>query len=148
MKKFYVELTAGFFVLAGVLCLAYLSIRFGGVDVFKKEGYEVKAKFSEIGGLRSGAPVFIAGVNIGRVTKVSLKDYTARVSLWVRGDIDLPEDTIAAVKTRGLIGEKYIALSPGGALKNIPPGGQIRETQSAVDLESLISKYAFGEVEE
>ncbi|MBS3764787.1 MAG: outer membrane lipid asymmetry maintenance protein MlaD [Planctomycetes bacterium] len=147
MKKFYVELTAGFFVLAGILCLGYLSIRFGGFEIFKKEGYEVEAKFSEIGGLRTGAPVVIAGVDVGRVSEIALENYAAEVRLWVRGDIDLPEDTIASVKTRGLIGERFIALSPGGALKNIPPGGQIRETQSAVDLESLISKYAFGEVE-
>lgn len=147
MKKFYIELTAGVFVLLGILAFAYLSIQLGGVNLLGGEAYEVTATFSQVGALRGGAPVVIAGVDVGEVQDVRLKNYAAIVRMHIRSDIELPTDSIASIRTRGLIGEQYVAVSPGGARETVEPGGRITETEPAIDLHSLIAKYAFGEVE-
>ncbi len=144
--KLNLELVVGVFLLAGILCLGYLSVRLGKVDVWGKPGYRVFAVFSDIGGLRDGAPVEVAGVEVGQVEGIRLEDYEARVVLRVKPGLVLREDTIVSVKTRGLIGEKFIQISPGAADEVIRPGGRIRQTESAVDLEAIISKYAFGEL--
>lgn len=146
MKRFYIHMSAGVFVLIGLLCLGWLSVRLGGTRALQAKGYGVQAVFSNIGGLRTGAPVVIAGVEVGSVTGISLNDYAAHVEMHLDREVELPQDSIASVKTRGLIGEKYIAISPGAAMEYIEAGGRIRETEPAVDLESLISEYAFGEV--
>lgn len=147
MNKYYLELTAGIFVLAGVLCLGYLSVTLGGVRLGGHEGYSISAEFSNVGGLRPGAQVVIAGVEVGRVTDVTLDDYAARVTMKVNDDVNLPQDCIASIHTEGLIGQKYVSISPGAAPENIEPGGTIRQTEPAIDLRSLISKYAFGDME-
>ena len=144
--KLNLELVVGVFLLAGILCLGYLSVRLGKVDVWGKPGYRVFAVFSDIGGLRDGAPVEVAGVEVGQVEGIRLEDYEARVVLRVKPGLVLREDTIVSVKTRGLIGEKFIQIRPGAADDVIRPGGRIRQTESAVDLEAIISKYAFGEL--
>ena len=144
--KLNLELVVGLFLLAGILCLGYLSVRLGKVDVWGKPGYRVFAVFSDVGGLRDGAPVEVAGVEVGQVEGIRLEDYEARVVLRVKPGLVLREDTIVSVKTRGLIGEKFIQISPGAADEVIRPGGRIRQTESAVDLEAIISKYAFGEL--
>ena len=147
MKKFDLELAVGLFIVAGIICLGYLSIRLGKMEVFRQKGYEVYALFSEIGGLKVGSPVVIAGVDIGRVKDVTLDQYQARVVLNLPKGLKIQEDAIASIKTKGLIGEKYITITPGGAEKLIQPGGRIRETQSAIDVEELVSKFIFGKVE-
>lgn len=146
MKKFDLEVAVGLFMIAGILCLGYLTIKLGRMNVLGKEGYELHAVFSNTGGLKTGASVVIAGVDVGRVEQITLDDYRARVSLSVPRDIKIQEDAIASVKTKGLIGEKYIEITPGGSEKNIKPGGRIRDTQPAVDMEHLISNYVFGKL--
>ena len=147
MHKRSIEITVGIFMLLGILCLAYMSIRFGKMEVFSKKSYDVYGIFTDVGGLRVGASVSIAGVDVGRVKSISLNEqYEAKVVLSLNAGIQLQEDSIASVKTKGLIGEKYVGITPGGAEEVIKPEGRIRETESAVDLESMISKYAFGEV--
>jgi phospholipid/cholesterol/gamma-HCH transport system substrate-binding protein len=89
----------------------------------------------------------IAGVEVGRIKNISLEDYQARVVLNVAEGIKIQEDAIASIKTRGLIGEKFVEITPGAAEKMVPPGGRIRETQPPIDFEDLISKYVFGKVE-
>ena len=138
------ELVVGIFMIVGVLCLGYLSIKLGKIDVLGRPGYEVYAIFSDIGGLRSGSPVVIAGVDVGLVESIRLEDYEARVVLQINPGLQLHDDAVVSVKTRGLIGEKYIQISAGAADEIIKPGGRIRQTESAVDIEALISKYAFG----
>ena len=138
------ELIVGAFMVVGILCLGYLSIKLGNVEVLGQRGYEVFAIFSDTGGLRDGAPVVIAGVEIGRVARIHLEDYEARVVLQINPGLQIHADAVVSVKTRGLIGEKYIQISAGAADDRIPPGGRIRQTESAVDIEALISKYAFG----
>ena len=138
------ELVVGVFMVVGILCLGYLSIKLEKLEVLGRRGYELFAVFSDIGGLRNGAPVVIAGVDIGRVESIGLEDYEARVVLQINPGLQMHEDAIVSIKTRGLIGEQYVQISAGAADEIIKSGGRIRRTESAVDIEALISKYAFG----
>ncbi len=146
MKKFDLELTVGLFIIAGILCLGYLSVKLGKMEVLGGKGYDLYAIFSQVGGLKSGASIEIAGVDIGRVKNITLDKYQARVVMDLSESVRIQEDAIASIKTKGLIGEKYIEITPGGSEKIIGPGGQVRETQPAVDLEELLSKYVFGKI--
>lgn len=146
MNRYALEVSVGIFVLAGMIALGYLSIKLGKLDVFGSSGYEVKARFEDIGGLKSGSTVEIAGVEIGRVTGIGLKDYEALITFQIFPGVELQEDAIASVRTKGLIGEKYVQITPGGSDELIKPGGTIRETESAIDFERLISNYIFGKV--
>lgn len=144
MRKFDVELSVGLFIIVGIICLGYLSIRLGKMEVFGGEGYEVYAIFSNSGGLKTGSSILIAGVAVGRVKDITLEDYQARVVMYIQKHVEIQEDAIASIKTKGLIGEKYVEITAGGSEKIIQPAGQIRETQPAVDFEQLISNYVFG----
>ena len=146
MKKFDLELAVGLFIIAGILCLGYLSIKLGKMEIMGERGYEVYGVFSNIGGLKVGSSVEIAGVDVGRVKSIVLDDYQARVVFNFPKGLTIQEDAIASIKTRGLIGEKYIEITPGGSEKVIKPGGRIRETQPAIDMEELISKFVFGKI--
>jgi phospholipid/cholesterol/gamma-HCH transport system substrate-binding protein len=146
MKKFDLELAVGLFIIAGILCLGYLSIKLGKMEIMGERGYEIYGVFSNIGGLKVGSSVEIAGVNVGRVKSIVLNDYQARVVFNFPKGLTIQEDAIASIKTRGLIGEKYIEITPGGSEKVIKPGGRIRETQPAIDMEELISKFVFGKI--
>ena len=146
MKKFDLELAVGFFMIIGIICLGYLSIKLGKMEVFGDEGYEIQAIFSNSGGLKSGSSVIIAGVEVGRVNRIALDDYQAKVFINLPLDVKIQEDAIASIKTKGLIGEKYVEITPGGAEELIKPGGRIRDTQSAIDIEELISNYVFGKI--
>ncbi len=146
MKRFDLELAVGIFFLIGILCLGYLSIKLGRMEVIGHRGYVVYAKFSNVGGLKKGASVEIGGVEVGRVKDIDLdpEDYTAVVTFVINPKVKLPEDSIAAVKTKGLIGEKYVSITPGASEKNIPPGGRIRETQPPFDLSDAIGRLIYG----
>jgi phospholipid/cholesterol/gamma-HCH transport system substrate-binding protein len=146
MKKFDLELAVGFFMIIGIICLGYLSVKLGKMEVFGDEGYEIQAIFSNSGGLKSGASVVIAGVEVGRVKRIALDDYQAKVFIKLPLEVRIQEDAIASIKTKGLIGEKYVEITPGGADELIEPGGRIRDTQSAIDFEELISHYVFGKI--
>ena len=146
MNRRGVEIGVGLFMLAGILAMAYLSVRLGEVELFGSSGYTVHADFPTVGGLRSGAAVEIAGVSIGRVESIALKDFQARVTMHIDEGVELQSDAIVSIKTKGLIGEKYVRISPGGSEKLIQPGGKIREVEAAVDLEEIISKFVFGKV--
>ena len=146
MRKFDLELGVGLFIIAGMVCLAYLTIKLGQLEVFGDKGYEIHAVFSSSGGLKTGSSVVIAGVDVGRVKKIVLDDYQARVTMSLPLEVKIQEDAIASIKTKGLIGEKYVEISPGGLDENLGPGGVIRDTQPPIDIEQLISKYVFGSV--
>jgi phospholipid/cholesterol/gamma-HCH transport system substrate-binding protein len=146
MKKIDLELAVGVFIIAGILCLGYLSIKLAKMEVFGGKGYEVYAIFSDVGGLKEGASVVIAGIEVGRVKEISMEDYEAKVVMTFPEKIEIQEDAIASIKTRGLIGEKYLRITPGGSEKIINPGGRVRETMPSLDMEELISKYVFGKV--
>ena len=146
MKQSNIELSVGAFVLLGIAAIVWFAIQ-AGAGMAIGGSYEVNARFTNVGGLRPGNQVFIAGVPVGRVEKIDLNSqYAAIVHMNVREDVRLPSDTIASVKTSGLIGDKFIALAPGADSRNLAPGGMITDTESAMDLESLISRFAFGNV--
>jgi phospholipid/cholesterol/gamma-HCH transport system substrate-binding protein len=146
MRKYNLEIAVGIFMIAGILCLGYLSIKLGKMEIVGGKGYEIQAVFSNIGGLKTGSSVVIAGVDVGRVKSIELDDYQARATIIVPVGLEIQEDAIASIKTKGLIGEKYVDITPGGSDEILKPGGLIRDTQSAVDLEQLISNYVFGKL--
>ena len=146
MERTKLHLAVGVFMLLGILAMGYLSIKLGRVSFLGGGGYLVTADFPSVGGLKAGSTVEIAGVEIGRVESIGLADYQARVVLRLNSDVKLQEDSIASIKTKGLIGEKYVRISPGASDKLVGPGGKIREVEAPVDLEELISKYIFGKV--
>jgi len=147
VNRTHLELSVGTFVLIGILALGYLSVNLGRVELLGTRGYTVYADFPTVGGLKSGSSVEIAGVEVGRVESIGLADYQARVTFRIRDGVRLQEDTIASIKTKGLIGEKYVRLSPGGSDRLIQPRGKIREVEPPVDIEELIGKYIFGQIE-
>lgn len=148
MNKYTREVSVGIFVFICLLCVGYLTIKLGKLEIFGSDSYQVTARFSSVAGLREGADVEIAGVPVGTVDSITLDAAfgVAVVVLRIDEDVPLSLDTIASVKTSGLIGDKYIKLTPGGDPDTIEDGGNLTETESAVDLEELISKYVFGEV--
>ena len=133
-------------MLLGVACLAYLSVRLARKDFnfIASDEYTVYAVFSNISGLSVGAPVEIAGVDVGKVASIALDEYDARVKMIVDEGIALTTDVIASIKTKGLFGEKYIELALGGDEEILPTGGTILDTEPAMDFESLISEFIHG----
>ena len=146
MRRSALDLAVGVFVLLGILALGWLSVRLGKVDFFGGESYTVTADFPTTGGLKNGSTVEIAGVEVGRVTSIQLANFQARVVMSIRQGVKLSEDSIASIKTRGLIGEKFLQISPGGSERIIKPNGKLTEVEPPIDLEELLSKYVFGKV--
>ncbi len=144
------QTAVGIFVLLGLVCVAYLTIKLGRMELFETKGFELTARFNSVSGLRVGADVEMAGVPVGRVAAITLDDdpmqRQALVRMVLDRDLKLSTDTIASIKTSGLIGDKYVNLQPGGLDDVLASGDVLEETESAVDLESLIGKYAFGGV--
>jgi phospholipid/cholesterol/gamma-HCH transport system substrate-binding protein len=149
MKKGSIETAVGIFMIIGIACVGYLTIKLGQMELVGGNYYSVYANFQSITGLKPGAQVEMAGVPIGRVEKVSLDQerQEATVELKIQKDVQLSDDVLASVKTSGLIGDKYIMLTPGTGMAFLEPGGKITETESAIDIEALISKYVFGSVD-
>jgi phospholipid/cholesterol/gamma-HCH transport system substrate-binding protein len=146
VRRSALDLSVGLFLVLGLLAVAWLSINLGRVDLLGGSGYVVNADFPSVGGLKVGSPVEIAGVQIGSVNGIHLVEDQARVVMSIRSGVTLQEDSIASIKTKGLIGEKFIRISPGGSDRAIPPNGKIREVEPPVDLEEILSKYVFGKV--
>jgi phospholipid/cholesterol/gamma-HCH transport system substrate-binding protein len=141
-----VEIIVGIFVLIGLVCLGYLAIRLGKVELFGNTGYIVYADFSSVAGLKVGDPAEIAGVRIGKVDSLSLADDRARIALRLDPQVKIQEDAIASVRARGLIGDKFVLITPGASDKIVPPGGKIRETESPQDITDLIGKFIGGDL--
>lgn len=149
MKKYSSETVVGIFVIIGLLCVGYLTIRLGNVSLFGGDSYTLYARFNSVSGLRVGNPVEMFGIDVGRVAgfKMDQEDQVAMVELKINKGIKIYDDAIASIKTAGLIGDKYVGVDPGGSDELLKDGGTITETESPVDLGELISKYAFGDVE-
>lgn len=145
MKRFNVETAVGVFMVIGFLCFAWLSVKLGDVDLFGGDTYAVAARFGSVSGLKAGAVVEIAGVQVGKVSAIRLQpdDYRAVVEMSIDRNVQISEDSIASIRTAGIIGDRYVNISPGGMPENIAPGGEIAETESAINLEELLSKYIF-----
>lgn len=140
------EIIVGLFVVVGLACLGYVAIKLGKLEVFGASGYTVYGDFPSVAGLKVGDPVEIAGVKIGRVDSMGLADDRARVFLRVNDGVKLQEDVIASVRARGLIGDKFVLITPGASEKTIPPAGRIRETDSPPDIPDLIGKIVGGDL--
>ena len=146
MSKRSVETTVGIFVIAGLLCIAYMTLRLGNLDVLGGNYYTLKVRFSSITGLKPGSSVEMLGIQIGQVKGFTLdqENQEAIVEMKIRGDIKIYDDAIASIKTSGLIGDRYIHIDAGGSDVILKPGGIITESEPPVDIEELISKYIFG----
>jgi len=149
MKKSSIETSVGIFVLIGIFCVSYLTIKLGQVEWFGKDSYIVYSRFASISGLKAGATVEMAGIQIGSVRSISLDQerQVALVEMKIEKGVVLTDDVIASIKTSGLIGDKYIMLSPGGSDIVLKSGDMIINTKPALDLEEMVSKYVFGDVE-
>lgn len=150
ISKRVLELWVGLFVLVGFLALAMLAFQVGNLsssDVV--DGYKIKARFDNIGQLKTKAPITLAGVRIGRVSDISVDDrYYAIVTLNISGQYNnLPADTSASIFTSGLLGEQYVALEPGGDEEYLKEGDELMVTQSALVLEKLISQFLYSQAE-
>ncbi len=142
------EFLVGLFMIAGFVAFAYLALQLGEVSLFSgSKTYTIIAQFDNIAGVKKGSSVQVSGVVVGTVSKIWLDDDgVANVALQVDKDLELSIDTMASVKSQGLIGDKFIALSLGGDDELFKDGGVLTDTESSVDIESLISKFAFGGV--
>jgi len=145
MKSISKELYVGLFVLIGLLCAGYLTVVLGGVSMFNVKGYTLYAYFTSVSGLKNGADIEMAGVEIGNVAEISLdkERLEAKVAFRINQGVQLSEDSIASVKTEGIIGEKYISISPGGSDIMLEEEEAFNNTESALDIESLIRKFIF-----
>lgn len=150
MNQKRTEFAVGLFILVGILAILYLAIQIGSSRILGSDSMVVEARFSNIGGLNEGSNIMIAGVKVGVVGNIRLdtESLVAMVELKLENDLVIYDDAIASIKTNGLIGDKYVALDPGGGGLELEEGEPIVDTESALDIESLISRFAFGSLEE
>jgi phospholipid/cholesterol/gamma-HCH transport system substrate-binding protein len=147
MNNAKLELVVGVFVLVGIAALTYLAVKLGKLEVVGSGNQvEIQAEFDSATGLKTGDTVEIAGVQVGQVKRIGLNGERATVVFAIKPGVKLYGDAIASIRTRGLIGDKFISISPGGSEKELLPGGKIRETESGLDFEKAISEFIHGNV--
>jgi phospholipid/cholesterol/gamma-HCH transport system substrate-binding protein len=148
MNKYALETTVGVFCFVGLLLIGFMTVKLGHVSFFGEKTYPLSARFTSVTGLRVGSPVYMFGIEVGRVERLAMdqKDRKAAVEVQIQQGIRVYDDAIATIKTEGLIGDKYLRIDPGGAGELLKPGGTITETQPDLDIGELIGKYAFGDV--
>jgi len=148
MQKYTMETTVGIFLVIGLLLIGYMTVNLGHVSFLGDNAYPLSARFTSVSGLRAGSPVFMLGIEVGKVERLTMdqESQKAVVEVRIQKGMKIYDDAIASIKTEGLIGGMYLSIDPGGAGKLLNPGGTITETQPAVDIVDLISKYAFGDV--
>ena len=145
MNKTSLEIVVGAFLLAGFISFSWLAVKMGDINPFQNETYPMTARFTSISGLKEGSTIELAGVVVGKVSQIELDagDYEAVVHLNIDKTLELTDDSIASIRTSGIIGDKYIKLTPGGSDIMLEAGDEIDETESAISLEELVSKYIF-----
>ncbi len=148
MKKYSKETVVGIFVVIGLFCIGYMTVKLGNVGFFGENTYSLFANFTTVTGLREGNPINMLGLEIGRVQKFTMdqENQVVKVEFKINKGIEIFDDAIASVKTEGLIGDKYVSLDPGGGGDLLANGDLITDTNSPTDIMDLISKYAFGDV--
>ena len=148
MKKYSKETVVGIFVVIGLACIGYMTVKLGNVGFFGDNSYSLFAKFNTVTGLREGNPVNMLGLEIGKVQKFTMdqENQQVLVEFKINKGIEIYDDAIASVKTEGLIGDKYVAVDPGGGGDLLANGDSITDTNSPTDIMDLVSKYAFGDV--
>lgn len=144
-NKQHTELLVGIFMLTGIIAITFLALRLGDIGLFDNDEYLIEARFTSSSGLREGAYVEMAGVTVGKVKSITFdpESYLAIVSMSLPKTINVPEDSIASIRTAGIIGDKFIKISAGGSETNLESGMEIIETEPSINLEELISKYIF-----
>ena len=149
MKKYSKETVVGLFMLAGLICVVYMAVKLGNVSIFGDDTYTLYARFDKVTGLHIGNPVDMLGLEVGRVSGLIIDQEKQRavVAMRIKKGIKVYDDAIAAIKTQGLIGDKYVSIDAGGGGDLLKPGGTIIDTVAPVDLGDIIGKYAFGSVE-
>ncbi len=150
MKKYAMETTVGIFVVIGLLCIGYMTVKLGNIGFLGDNSYPLFARFTSVSGLRVGSSIEMLGIEIGRVEKLTMdqEEQVAVVKFRIQKGIKIYNDAIASIKTEGLIGDRYVSIDPGGGFdEQLQPGEFITETESPTDIQELISKYAFGDVE-
>lgn len=145
MKRGGMEAAVGAFIVVGFLCFSFLAIKLGNVELFGSNRYKVRARFDSVSGLRLGAAVELAGVRIGTVeaVKVDPQRFEAVVEMAIDPEIKLAKDSMASIRTAGIIGDKFIKITPGGQTETLADGDEVADTESAISLEELVSKYIF-----
>jgi phospholipid/cholesterol/gamma-HCH transport system substrate-binding protein len=148
MKKYTQETVVGVFVVIGLFAIAYMTVKLGNVGFLGEQSYSLIAKFSSVTGLRTGSPVNMLGLEVGRVESFEMdqENQVAVVTLKINNGIEIYDDAIASIKTEGLIGDKFISIDAGGGGDLLENGDTITDTESPTDLMDLVSKYAFGDV--
>src|SRR5271157_2324829 len=148
MKRYSIETAVGIFVVIGLLCVAYMTVKLGKVSLFGDNYYSLYARFSSASGIREGSPIEIDGIEVGRVERLTLdqEKQLALITLKIQKGVKVYDDASAAIKTAGLIGDKFVKIDPGGNGEVLKPEGTITETTTPTDIDDLISKYAFGDV--
>ena len=148
MKKYSKETVVGIFVVIGLVCIGYMTVKLGNVGFFGDNTYSLFAKFNTVTGLREGNPVIMLGLDIGKVQKFTMdqENQQVMVEFKINKGIEVYDDAIASIKTEGLIGDKYVAIDPGGGGDLLANGDSITDTNSPTDIMDLVSKYAFGDV--
>jgi phospholipid/cholesterol/gamma-HCH transport system substrate-binding protein len=148
MQKYSKETVVGIFVLVGLLCIGYMTVKLGDVGLFEDDTYLLTARFSKVTGLRAGSAVNMLGLEVGRVGKMAMDQdkQQAVVELRINKGVKVYDDAIASIKTEGLIGDRYVSIDAGGSGDLLKAGDAIIETQSPTDIMDLVSKYAFGDV--
>ncbi len=148
MKKYSKETVVGIFVVIGLFCIGYMTVKLGNVGFLGENKYRLTARFNSVTGLRVGNPINMLGLEIGRVAKFTMDQDTqqAIVLLEIDKGIEIYDDAIASIKTEGLIGDKYISIDAGGGGDLLEDGDSITDTESPTDIMDLVSKYAFGDV--
>ncbi len=140
-----VEIIVGLFVCVGIGAIAGLSIKLGQIGGLSTSGYTIEALFSDAGGIRTGGDVMLAGVSIGRVSAVSLKDNNdAYIEMEINEGVAISTDAIASIRTKGIIGERYIRITQGADETALIDGDEVEDTESAINIEDLVSKYIFS----
>jgi phospholipid/cholesterol/gamma-HCH transport system substrate-binding protein len=148
MQKYSKETIVGVFVLVGLVCIGYMTVKLGDVNLFSDDSYALVARFSKVTGLRSGSMVNMLGLEIGRVGKLTIdqEKQQAVVELRIQKGVKIFDDAIASIKTEGIIGDRYVSIDAGGGGTLLKAGDAILETEAPADLMDLVSKYAFGDV--
>ncbi len=145
MKKNSIELIVGLFIIIGVICMGYISIKLGKVNLFSNDHYTITADFTSVSGLKKDTNVEIAGVTVGTIKDIRLKDYQAVVEMDIRKGIEIQDDAIASIRTKGLLGEQYIEILPGASDVVLADGDELFDTEPPFDLMLVIKNLAVDE---
>jgi phospholipid/cholesterol/gamma-HCH transport system substrate-binding protein len=148
MQKYSKESVVGIFVLIGLACIGYMTIKLGDLGLFEDNTYPLTARFTQVTGLRAGSVVHMLGLEVGRVGKMTMDQdkQLAVVELRIQKGVKVYDDAIASIKTEGLIGDRYVSIDAGGSGAELRPGDTITETEAPADIMDMVSKYAFGDV--